>query len=85
MDRRELRGLEEKPATMRPAERCAVHALAQHFDGELQAGNHVDLVFVVLLEDALRSLVVRADCSSLPPAVVARGVGLVAVHAMFNA
>ncbi len=80
-----MRGLAETPAAMRPAERCAVHALAQHFDGELQAGDHIDLVFVVLLQDALSRLVVRADCSRLPSAVVARGVGLVAVRAMFNA
>jgi len=57
-----------------PAEGCAVHAFAQYFDGELKAGNHSDIIFIVLLENALRCLVVCPDRSCLPPTIVARGV-----------
>ena len=59
-----------------PAKRCAIHTLAQNFDGKFQTGDHVDVIFVVLLEDALRRLIVRPDCSCFPTAVVARGVRL---------
>ncbi len=59
-----------------PAKGCAIHTLTQHFDGKLQAGSHVDVIFEVLLQDALRRLVVRPDCGRLPTAVVARGIRL---------
>ncbi len=59
-----------------PAKGCAIHTLTQNFDGKLQAGSHVDVIFVVLLQDALRRLVVRPDCGRLPTAVVARGIRL---------
>ena len=59
-----------------PAECCAVHALAEHFDSELKTGRHGDVIFIVLLENALRCLVVCPDRSCLPPTIVARGVRL---------
>jgi hypothetical protein len=60
----------------RPAQRGAVHAFAQNFDGKLQAGAHVDVIFIILLQDALRRLVICPDGGSFPTAVVARWVRL---------
>jgi hypothetical protein len=64
------------PTTMSPP-KLSSHRRAAHLDNELKRLVHSDVFLVVLTQNGLRRLVVRADGRGLPPTVVAAGVALV--------